>query len=212
MMEIKFKDKLMEDYNIIIAVVSAFISIGAFVWTIINDLRSRRTEKSLALLDGKIKKSNYVSKVVFDNIFMKFQELSACLFENYNNVAALLFPVMDTTICFLSSKEEKIIKMKEFYKKSIDDCNSLIRLLQHNRFILTCDMIESIEIFEKNIKELIVWYDSKIMDICNESSNGKYVTAQQERDLIKKASDMVSSYNSISEKFKTYIKGLQIIE
>ena len=134
----------MEIISVIVAIISVFVAIASFVWSIINDQKNRKQQKQITSLEGKLEKSNYVSKVVFDTIFLGFQKLSQCLFENYNNAAVRLFPLLEQTICMIPFKEGKVLKMKEFYEKSLNDLNQLVYLTQINRFILTDEMIQKV--------------------------------------------------------------------
>lgn len=97
--------------------ITAGIAGLTFVWGIISIFIVHRQNKSLAILQGKAEKGIYVSKTVFDRVFLEFQNLSKCLFENYNNACAMLFPKIDQVLCFLDH-EKKLKKMGEYYKKA----------------------------------------------------------------------------------------------
>lgn len=201
----------MDKVSIIISSISAAVALGSFVWAIINDIKNRKTQQKLAILQGKIDKSNYVSKVVFDKIFSQFQAISDCMFDNYNNAVAKMYPFIDQILCFLPTKKEKVDKMMEYYKQSKFDLNALIKLIQTNRFILTDEMLELLQQFEKLMKNLITWYDSKIHDVANDSI-AKFVTPENEKELSAKADSTLTLYNKISACFKIYIERLQIAE
>ena len=158
---------------------------------------------------SKIEKSNHVSKVVFDKIFLQFQNILDCLFENYNNAAVRLFPVVEQVICFLPNNQKKIDKMQNYYEQSETEFNDLVRLIQTNRFILDSDMIELLQRFEKIMKELLIWYKDKIRDI---GATIKNITGEKELELVKKAESTLALYDQISDCFKKYIDKLQIID
>lgn len=192
-------------------IISLAVAVGALIWGIINDTKNRNLGKRIAVLQGKIEKGNYVSRVVFDQVFLQFQKLSVSLFENYNNAAARLFPIIERVICSQASTQEKIDKMKEYWEKSKEDLNSLIRLIQTNRFILTSEMIQLLEQFEGTMKGLINSYEEKIIDLINEDSE-KLITAIDEQKLQKKAVETQTLYNSIMDCFKKHLESLQIID
>ena len=159
----------------------------------------------------KLEKSNYVSKVVFDTIFLGFQKLSQCLFENYNNAAVRLFPLLEQTICMIPFKEGKVLKMKEFYEKSLNDLNQLVYLTQINRFILTDEMIQMLESFETIIKEIISCYADKMTDV-ETGCAYTYLTREKENEMIKKGDQSMELFKHIEKIFDEYIKSLQIVE
>ena len=201
----------MNSASIIISSISTAIAICSLVWAIINDKKNRKTQQTLAFLQGRIDKGNYISKVVFDKIFIQFQELSACMFDNYNNAASKMFPFIDQVICFIATKQEKLNKMLEYYNQSKSDLNNLIKLIQINRFLLTNKMIELLLKFELIMKELIIWYDEKIRDVNNESI-AKIITSEKEQELTEKANTTLELYNEITDCFKNYIEQLKIAE
>lgn len=192
-------------------IISLAVAVGALIWGIINDTKNRNLGKRIAVLQGKIEKGNYVSRVVFDQVFLQFQKLSVSLFENYNNAAARLFPIIERVICLISNTQEKIDEMTKYWNKSKEDLNSLIRLIQTNRFILTSEMIQLLERFEGAMKEVINSYEEKIIDLINEDSE-KLITAIDEQKLQKKAVGTQTLYNSIMDCFKKHLESLQIID
>ena len=207
--------------SIVLSSISVATSIIAIFISACSDKKNRdvqksiaelanKTQKQITTLNGKISKSNYVSQVVFDEIFSQFQKILLCLFDNYNNVNVFLFPQLEQVICFLPTTEEKTKKMIEYYQKSTNDLNDLVRLIQTNRFVLTDEMINKLCKFEDIIKELINWYDMKIRDIANNSLD-KLVPLKDEIELTKKAHETLDIYNQISNIFKIYINGLQIV-
>lgn len=192
-------------------IISLAVAVGALIWGIISDTKNRNLEKRIAVLQGKIEKGNYVSRVVFDQVFLQFQKLSVSLFENYNNAAARLFPIIERVICSQASTQEKIDKMKEYWEKSKEDLNSLIRLIQTNRFILTSEMIQLLEQFEGTMKGLINSYEEKIIDVESPIWE-KLITVKDEQKLQKKAVETQTLYNSIMDCFKKHLESLQIID
>lgn len=203
----------MTNYEIattIISIASIIIAIGSLIWSIISETKNRKLKKDVANLNGKIEKSNYVSKVVFDTIFLQFQKISKSLFENYNNAAVRLFPILEQTICMIPDKEGKIKKMLEFYEKSQNDLNELISITQVNRFILTETMVNKLESFENLMKEIICGYENKMLDIRNGSFN-EYVTQEDEREFIKKSDESMQIFKDIERIFEGYINSLQIV-
>lgn len=192
-------------------IISLAVAVGALIWGIISDTKNRNLEKRIAVLQGKIEKGNYVSRVVFDQVFLQFQKLSFSLFENYNNAAARLFPIIERVICLISNTQEKIDKMKEYWEKSKEDLNGLIQLIQTNRFILTSEMMQLLERFEGTMKGLINSYENKIIDLINEDSE-KLITAIDEQKLQKKAVETQILYNAIMDCFKKHLESLQIID
>ena len=191
-------------------IISTLLAVGSFVWGIINSVKNQQQQKQITKLTGKIEKSNYVSKVVFDRIFLQFQEISKSLFENYNNAVARLFPVLEATICMIPDKDGKLKKMCEFYCKSREDLNELIHLTQVNRFILTEKMIKKLESFEDVMKELIDGYENKISDVRHGAPYG-YLTRERERELIEKANESLQIFKEIEEIFANHINSLQIV-
>ena len=191
-------------------IISTLLAVGSFVWGIINGVKNQQQQKQIAKLTGKIEKSNYVSKVVFDSIFLQLQKISKSLFENYNNAVVRLFPVLEATICMIPDKDGKLKKMYEFYCKSQEDLNELIHLTQVNRFILTEEMIKKLESFEDVLKELIDGYENKISDVRHGTSYG-YVTRERERELIEKANESMQIFKEIEGIFANHINSLQIV-
>lgn len=198
-----------EIISLIISGVAVIVSIASFSWTVISDNRNRATKEKISKLEGKISKSNYVSRVVFDKIFEQFQAISNCLFNNYNNMIVKLYPMLEQNLSILPTKE-KVEKMNEYYQESQNDINELVKLIQTSRFMLTESMIELLNNFEKTIKELLAYYKNKIIDLVNNSTE-KFVTMEIEIKLISKAASTLEIFNEITKSFKIYIENLQVV-
>ncbi len=196
--------------TLLISSISILIAIGSLIWNIINEAKNRKLQKHITNLTGKIEKSNYVSKVVFDTIFLQFQKISQSLFENYNNAVVRLFPALEQTICMIPDKEGKIKKMLELYIKSQNDLNELISITQVNRFMLTETMIKKLESFENVMKQIIDGYENKMRDVRN-GSLYEYASLESERELVKKADESMQIFKDIEKIFEGYINSLQIV-
>ena len=190
--------------------VSILVAVGSLIWSVINSVKNRKLQKEIASMNGKIEKSNYVSKVVFDTIFLQFQKISKSLFENYNNAAVRLFPILEQTICMIPNKEGKIKKMLEFHSKSQNDLNELISITQVNRFMLTEAMVNKLETFENLMKQIIDGYENKMRDVSSGSLYG-YVSREDEREFIKKSDETMKIFKDVEKLFEAYIESLQII-
>ncbi len=193
----------MDKAPIIISCVSLLVAIATFIWKIISDSKNRKAQKSNINIQGKIDKSNYVSKVLFDKIFSQFQALSSSMFHNYNNVATKLYPLLDTFLYKLSF-DEKIRYMQEYYDQSVKDCNTLVELIHTNLFILTNEMVVALSEFEQLIKRLLTRYSNKI----NSLSSGN--SEEDETNLINEAHSSIELYKKVVAYFKSYIQSLQI--
>ncbi|MBO5090867.1 MAG: hypothetical protein J6K52_00580 [Clostridia bacterium] len=194
----------------LISSVSILVAVGSLIWNIINSIKNRKLQKEIASMNGKIEKSNYVSKVVFDTIFLQFQKISKSLFENYNNAAVRLFPILEQTICMIPDKEGKIKKMLEFHGKSQNDLNELISITQVNRFMLTEAMVNKLETFENLMKQIIDGYENKMRDVST-GSLYEYVSREDERELTEKANETMKIFKDVEALFEDYIESLQII-
>lgn len=192
-------------------IISLAVAVGALIWGIINDTKNRNLEKRIAVLQGKIEKGNYVSRVVFDQVFLQFQKLSVSLFENYNNVRVKLFPLIEQVICFIANTQKKIDEMKKYYKESTEGFNRLVKLIHTNRFIFTEEMIQLLERFEGTMKGLLYSYQEKISDV-EKPIWEKLITVEEQQKLKKKAEDTYTLYNSIMDCFKKHLESLQIID
>ena len=193
----------MDKAPIIISCVSLLVAIATFIWKIISDSKNRKAQKSNINTQGKIDKSNYVSKVLFDKIFSQFQALSSSMFHNYNNVATKLYPLLDTFLYKLSF-DEKIKYMQDYYDQSVKDCNTLVELIHTNLFILTNEMVVALSEFEQLIKRLLTRYSNKIKFLLSGHSE------EDVTELISKASSSIELYKKVVACFKSYIQSLQI--
>ena len=192
--------------------ITAGIAGLTFVWGIISIFIVHRQNKSLAILQGKADKGIYVSKVVFDRVFLEFKNLSKCLFENYNNACTKLFPVIDQVLCFLK-QDQKVEKMQEYYNESMKAVNNLVQIIQTNRFIFPNKLIINLEKFENEIKGILQVYDDKIRDTINGNNLViGLVTLKTEQEYVKKSSELSDLFQTIEKEMKEYIESLQVIE
>ena len=205
----------------ILSIISIIVSIGTLVWKCISENENRKLQEKVSILEGKFQKelsilndkldrTNYVSKVVFDKIFNQFELLSNIMFKNYNNVKEFFLPISKPD--YNSGVKRELAKMMVDKRNSAkNDLNELVKLIQINRFILTSDMIKLLSNFETLIKDLFNWYDNKIYDVVNGDSSHS-INRKKYAELNLKADNALKMYNRIENFFKRYIAQLQIVD
>lgn len=169
------------------------------------------TQKVIASLKGKIEKSNYVSKIVFDNIFNTFQNISKSMFDNYNHSMGKLFPFIDEELCFISDKEKKLEFLNNAKEKSKNLINEFVNLIHVNHFIIPENIFELLIKFENETKELHQWFKTKIDDEINEYPE-KNISYNENSRLITLATHTSILYNEVQSEFYSYINKLSIVE
>lgn len=177
-----------------------------FSWR--NTRKNNEFKTQISTLQVKLNRGTYVSKVVFNQIFKLFQDISICLFDNYNNAMTKLFPILNLSIPL--SRSDKVNEMLEYHQQAIEDLNKLITLTQTNRFILINEIIDLLKNFEEEMRYLISQYESKIQDAQNDSA--KFIDLKDLSDLSSKAINTMNLSNLIEDYFKKYIDQLQIID
>lgn len=209
--------------SLIIGIVSCILN---FIFKNINDRKLEKqksishqnienlkteTQTKIELLKSKVEKSNYVSKVVFDKIFITFEKLSISMFKIYNNNNAEMFPFIEHKLCFINDNEAKAKHMNEVLKKDEKDLNEFVNLVHTNKFILSKNLLNKITDFEKESKQLFQWYKEKILDE-TKTSLAKIIDTKQNNELIRLAEHTHEIYNEIQTEFNIYISNLIIID
>ena len=146
--------------------ITAGIAGLTFVWGIISIFIIHRQNKSLAILQGKAEKGIYVSKTVFDRVFLEFQKISKSLFENYNN-ACNMASIINEAECF-DSKHSYIEKILEYREESKQAINAFVELICVNQFIIPDNLLSDLQKFEHEIKDVFIMYNDEKNNIIND--------------------------------------------
>ena len=93
----------MSGIDIFSKIVVPIISILTFLWAVVSIFITYGQNKKLASFEKK----NYVSKAVFDRLFMLFQTVSDLMFELYNDFQKNLYPKLDTKCAHTKTKQKR---------------------------------------------------------------------------------------------------------
>ena len=202
----------MSDFEKIVQIVTAIVAFLTFIWGVVSAIITHKQSKKIAILQSQLEKGTYVSNAVFDKLFLEFQKLSECLFDNCNNVSVKLFPTLEQVLCRLPH-DEKVEKMREYYNESIADFNDLVRLIHINKLLLPKTIFDDLIFFERTTRELVFGYKDKLRDamLGRTFDNGAF-TRENERESSKKADELSKTFDKIEEKMLVYLNSLQVIE
>ena len=202
----------MSDFEKIVQIVTAIVAFLTFIWGVVSAIITHKQSKKIAILQSQLEKGTYVSNAVFDKLFLEFQKLSECLFDNCNNVSVKLFPTLEQVLCRLPH-DEKVEKMREYYNESIADFNDLVRLIHINKLLLPKTIFDDLIFFERTTRELVVGYEDKLRDVASGRTfdNGAF-TIKDEREALKKTDELSKTFDKIEEEMLAYLNSLQVID
>ena len=186
-----------------IQIITIVVTTGTFLWGVASIFILNHHNKRIAKLQSLLDCGNYVSRVVFDNIFHILQEASVNMFECYNCAGRQMFPYYKDAIDSEDNPGYNIEKMDEAYDKAKCFLNALIEVTQLNRFIIPEELLEELEAFEINMKIIMNGYSDKI------EQREKF---KDENSMMKLAEQLQDDYKEFTLNCRDYIDSLRIKE
>lgn len=196
----------MSGIDIFSKIIVPIISILTFLWAVVSIFITYGQNKKLASFEKK----NYVSKAVFDRLFMLFQTVSDLMFELYNDFQKNLYPKLDTIKTITTNKEEIIKQMRAYQNETKTRLNEFIKAIHTNRFLIEPGIYKSLLDFEECATNLYIRYEDKIHDTEIACPEDHFLSREDHRQLEEQAIKLREYYEQAESLIEEYIFYLQV--
>ena len=142
----------MSGIDIFSKIIVPIISILTFLWAVVSIFITYEQNKKLASFEKK----NYVSKAVFDRLFMLFQTVSDLMFELYNDLwKVLLYTKRQADLLWQKADPNQIPSFSEQIRLTRNAISDNLLLIEEEHYEKLIQLIEQFEQFQFGKLKLI---------------------------------------------------------